>query len=284
MTAIRPLEPGDEGAVRQFLDNHADSSMFLRSNLAAAGLADGADAYQGRWVAAFLGEAIVGITAHFWNGMLAVQAPLAAEALAAAVDGLLPLREIVGMTGPLDQVMRVREALGLTLRPPRFFGREELFGCDLAEMTEPPAAAGLRVRPPRLDELPLLIEWRVAYHIEAYNAEPSDGLLAASSEEITLRHGEAHDFILVDDGDRPLAYCAYNAVLPDRVQIGGVYTPPEQRGHGHARRVVAGSMAEAARRGAVRAVLFTGTGNQPARRAYFSLGFRILGDWGLVLV
>lgn len=283
MTAIRQLEPGDEAAVEQFLDIHADSSMFLHSNLAAAGLADGADAYQGRWVAAFFGETIVGIIAHFWNGMLAIQAPMATEALTACLETLAPPRDIVGMTGPLDQVMRVREALGLTLRPPRFFGREELFGCDLAAMT-PPVPDGRRVRPPRLDELPLLTEWRVAYHVEAYNAEPSDGLIAAASEEITLRHGEGHDFVLVDDDDRPLAYCAYNAVLPDRVQIGGVYTPPEQRGCGHARRVVGGSMVEAARRGPHRAILFTGTGNQPARRAYFSLGFRILGDWGLILL
>ncbi len=283
MTAIRLLEPGDEAVIGQFLAAHADSSMFLRSNLAAAGLADGADAYQGRWVAAFLGETIAGTIAHFWNGMLAIQAPVAAEALAAAVEELPPPREIIGMTGPLDQVMRVREALGLTLRPARFFGREELFGCDLAAMAALPPD-GRRVRQPRLDELPLLTEWRVAYHVEAYNAEPSDGLLAAASEDVTLRHGEAHDFVLVDDGDRPLAYCAYNAVLPDRVQIGGVYTPPERRGQGHARRVVAGSMVEAAARGANRAVLFTGTGNLPARRAYLSLGFRILCDWGLILV
>lgn len=282
MTAIRQLEPGDEAAITPFLDSHADSSMFLRSNLAAAGLADGADAYQGRWVAAFFGETIVGVIAHFWNGMLAIQAPMAPEALAPVVARLVPRRDIVGMTGPLDQVMRVREAMGLD-QPPRFFGREELFGCDLASLAAPPAD-GRRVRPPRLDELPLLSEWRVAYHVEAYNAEPSAELAAAAAEDITLRHGEAHDFILVDEGDRPLAYCAYNAVLPDRVQIGGVYTPPDQRGRGHARRVVAGSMVEAARRGAVRAVLFTGTGNQPARRAYLSLGFRILGDWGLILL
>lgn len=283
MTAIRQLAPGDEAAVVPFLEAHADSSMFLRSNLAAAGLADGADAYQGRWVAAFFGEAIVGVVAHFWNGMLAIQAPMATEALAACVEALTPRRDIVGLTGPFEQTMRVREALGLTLRPPRFFEREELFGCDLAAMAAP-APDGRRVRPPRLDELALLTDWRVAYHVEAYNAEPSDALIAAAREEITLRHGEAHDFVLVDESDRPLAYCAYNAVLPDRVQIGGVYTPPEQRGRGHARRVVAGSMVEAARRGAHRAVLFTGTANLPARRAYLSLGFSILGDWGLILV
>lgn len=283
MTAIRELEPGDEAALLQFLDIHADASMFLRSNLAAAGLIDGADAYQGRWVAAFLGEAMVGVLAHFWNGMLAIQAPMATEALARAASDLLPPRPVAGMTGPLDQVMRVRDALGLTTRPARFFEREELFGCDLAAMAAPPPD-GRHVRPPRLDELPLLTDWRVAYHVEAYNAEPWDGLIAASAEEIKLRHGEAHDFVLVDDGDRPLAYCAYNAVLPDRVQIGGVYTPPDQRRRGHARRVVAGAMAQAARRGAARAVLFTATGNHPARRAYFSLGFRIVGDWGVILV
>lgn len=283
MTAIRRLGPGDEEAVGRFLDNHADSSMFLRSNLIAAGLVDGADAYQGRWVAACFGDAVIGVIAQFWNGMLAVQAPMAAEALAAALDAIEPRRGIVGMTGPLDQVLRVRNALGLDLRAPRFFEREELFGCHLDAMTPPPTD-GRQVRVPRLDELALLTEWRIAYHIESYNAEPSEALAAATAEEITLRHGEGHDFVVVDESDRPLAYCAYNAVLADRVQIGGVYTPPERRGQGNARRVVAGAMAEAARRGARRAVLFTGTGNHPARRAYLSLGFRLVGDFGLMLV
>jgi hypothetical protein len=39
----RVLVPGDEKGVDALLAAHADSSLFLRRNLAAAGLADGAE-------------------------------------------------------------------------------------------------------------------------------------------------------------------------------------------------------------------------------------------------
>jgi len=41
------------------------------------------------------------------------------------------------------------------------------------------------------------------------------------------------------------------------VQLGGIFTPPEHRGHGYARAAVAASLIAASQRGAFRAVLFT---------------------------
>jgi len=71
-------------------------------------------------------------------------------------------------------------------------------------------------------------------------------------------------------------------VLPDIVQLGGIYTPPEQRGRGYAKVSVAGSLLVAAQRGATRAVLFTK--NPSAVRSYEAVGFRRIGDYGLVLL
>ena len=68
------------------------------------------------------------------------------------------------------------------------------------------------------------------------------------------------------------------------VQVGGVFTPPELRGRGHARAVVAGSLLSARAAGVSRAVLFTERENAPARRAYQALGFRVVGDYGMVLL
>src|SRR5438552_10624203 len=76
----------------------------------------------------------------------------------------------------------------------------------------------------------------------------------------------------------------FNAMLPDIVQIGGVWTPPEFRGRGYARAVVAGSLLAARKQGVARAVLFADPANERARRAYQFLGFRIVGDYGLVLL
>ena len=68
------------------------------------------------------------------------------------------------------------------------------------------------------------------------------------------------------------------------MQIGGVWTPPEFRGRGYARGVVAGSLVVARKHGVQRAVLFADPANDTARRAYLYLGFRIVGDYGLVLL
>ncbi len=83
------------------------------------------------------------------------------------------------------------------------------------------------------------------------------------------------------DGDTPLAMTGFNARLPDIVQVGGVYTPPDLRGRGHARRAVALHLAAARDAGIRRATLFSGS--DMASRAYRSIGFRQIGDWTLLI-
>jgi len=96
-----------------FLARHADSSMFLRSNARAAGLVDRGEPGQGTYVAAFEHGVIVGVAAHCWNGMVLVQAPghvatLAREAVRRSG------RTVAGFSGPWDQVVAARHALGLS--------------------------------------------------------------------------------------------------------------------------------------------------------------------------
>jgi predicted GNAT family acetyltransferase len=76
----------------------------------------------------------------------------------------------------------------------------------------------------------------------------------------------------------------FNARLPDMVQVGGVYTPPEARGRGYARTAVALCLRAARERGVRRAILFTGEDNIPAIRAYRALGFERIGDFAIVLL
>jgi predicted GNAT family acetyltransferase len=78
-----------------------------------------------------------------------------------------------------------------------------------------------------------------------------------------------------------LSFSAFNASLPDIVQLGGIYTPPDRRGRGSAKVVVAASLLVARGRGAWRAVLFT---NNPSVRTYEALGLRCVGDYALVLL
>lgn len=280
---IRPLSPGDEPALEAFLKGHADSSMFLRSNARAGGLEYQGKPLQADYVATFADGRIVAVAAHCWNGMVLLQAPhpeqLAALARAAVAHSG---REVSGLSGPADQVAAARTALGLDDRPAPKFGREELFALGLADLVVPAPLADGRwtSRSPRHDELDLVTGWRVDFMVEALHRAAGAGLRDEAAAEVRLLHDLKLDWLLLDGG-RPVAFSAFNAALPDIVQVGGVWTPPELRNRGYGRTVVAGSLLDARSRGVTRAVLFAE--REDAKRAYRGLGFSVVGEFGLLL-
>jgi len=278
---LRPLHPGDEDGLETFLRQHADTSMFLRSNSRAVGLGYQGKPLQAEYVAAFDGDRIVAVVAHCWNDMLLVQAPVQPEAVARAAVAHSG-RPVTGLSGPADQVAAARHALGLDDRPTPKFGREELFTLHLADLVVPVQLTDgrWRSRHPRADELDRLADWRVAFSLEALRRPDSAELRQDCRREVTLLRELEADWVLEDQGV-VVAYSAFNAALPDIVQIGGVWVPAEWRGHGYGRGVVAGSLVHARNRGVTRAVL--SAEREDAKRAYEGIGFRPQGDFGLIL-
>jgi len=102
---------------------------------------------------------------------------------------------------------------------------------------------------------------------------------ACRTEVRFIRERES-DWLLSADG-QPVSYSNFNARLSEIVQIGGVWTPPELRGRGYGGAVVAGSLLQARAEGVTRAVLFAE--RTEAKRAYRRIGFRAVGEYGLVL-
>jgi predicted GNAT family acetyltransferase len=88
---------------------------------------------------------------------------------------------------------------------------------------------------------------------------------------------------LIEHDGVPTSFSGFNARLPDVVQIGGVFTPPALRSRGWARAAVASQLAAVVGEGVSRALLFTGEDNLAAQRAYTAIGFRRIGDYGLLL-
>ena len=74
MPMLRGLNLGDEEDVEAFLAEHADSAMFLRSNLRLGGVVDRGEPHQATYVGAFEDRRLIAVAAHCWNGMLLVQA------------------------------------------------------------------------------------------------------------------------------------------------------------------------------------------------------------------
>ncbi|AGP36348.1 GNAT family N-acetyltransferase [Sorangium cellulosum] len=285
MVNLRTLAPGDEAALEAFLVQHADSSMFLRSNVRAAGLADRGGPYEATYVAAFEQDRIVAVAAHCWNGLVLVQAPVHTEAVARAAVERSGRAKRLGVSGPYGQVARARDALGLPEHGAARDARETLFALDLSALRVPASLASGEVLCRRSEpaDVDRLARWRAAYSAELFGWSPGPALDASSREQVARQHEDGDAYVLVA-GERPVSCTFFNARLPDIVQVGGVWTPPELRRRGYARAAVAGSLLAARDGGAARAILFTGAENRAAIAAYASLGFTPVGDYGLFLL
>ncbi|MCW5317462.1 GNAT family N-acetyltransferase [Nostoc sp. KVJ3] len=284
MPTLRTLQPGDEGSLEAFLLQHADTSMFLRSNCRTAGLLDQGARFQGTYIAAYIDEAIVAVAAYFWNGMIIVQAPVYLPEVVQAIVAQSG-RTISGISGPAAQVEATKSILGLSNRPTQLDESEILFSLRLQDLQIPQALASAKVqcRLPYPEELELLTEWRVAYSVEALGKRDTPSLKNACRLAIEGYQATAMHWVLVA-GDTPVSYSAFNASLPDIVQIGGVWTPPALRGKGYAKSAIAGSLLDARSQQVKRAILFTSDNNQAAQAVYRGIGFLPTGEkYGLVL-
>ena len=119
--------------------------------------------------------------------------------------------------------------------------------------------------------------WMLDYQLRTLHTPPQAA--AQQVEDSYARYIDAKSHVVLMEGQVPLAMTGFNAQIPDMVQIGGVYTPPDLRGRGHARRAVALHLAA---NGADRATLFSAS--EAAARAYRAIGFRQIGDWTLMLL
>lgn len=281
---IRTLGPGDEAALEAFLARHADSSMFLRANLRAAGLVDRGAAAEGLYLARFAGGAITAAIAHYGYGNVLIQAPDDPAALARALAAATK-RPVAGLLGPLGQVNAIRPILAPAGMRASKDSAEILFALALDRLAVPELLArpGVVARQAVEADRELLAGWWHDYEVELLGEAPGPALLAKARADFRRRGAASGGpWLLLVDG-APVATQSFNAALPDMVQVGGVWTPPALRGRGYARAVVAAALRDAQARGIGRAILFTGGDNRAAQRAYRALGFTPVGDYALVL-
>jgi GNAT superfamily N-acetyltransferase len=140
---------------------------------------------------------------------------------------------------------------------------------------------GIVCRPPSADDWSgMLIDWRIEYEVEAIGEKRTSAL--RDRTRAALQDRASLGWVLCVD-DQPVSYSTFNASAEGVVQVAGVFTPREWRNRGYARAVVAGSLLDARREGAARSVLFTSRTNVAAQRAYASLGYEPVGDFGLML-
>jgi len=279
---VRLLTAGDEAALETFLVQHRDTSMFLRGNVRQAGLEYTGQAAGAQYVASFDGAAVTGVAAHGWNGILLLQAPSNAAMLAQSCVET-SARAVAGLIGPPDQVDAARSALRLADVATNIDAPETLFALELSNLVVPSLLSNgdVACRAPRSEERAVLYQWGFAYDMETLGAPDTAEARRRSAEFMDMRIDAGNAWVAVDREGAVVSFSAFNATLPDIVQLGGIYTPPALRGRGYARASVAHSLLVARERGATRAVLFTS--NPSAARAYEAVGFTRIGEYALIL-
>lgn len=284
MPDIRKLLPRDRPALEAFLNQHRQSSMFLRANLHLGGIEVRRARYQGVYVGAFDGDTLSDVAAHYWNNNVILQAPNHPTelALAAVKDS----GQIVnGVIGPWAQVQAAEPELDLDRSRLGKVVPEYLYALDLETLKIPRALeiGTLQHRLAQTEDLETLVRWRRVYD-RITMGFPEHAIDDGRNRNMFLGMIEdARLWVLEQDG-QPVAMSNFSAALPDTVQVGGVYTDEAQRGHGYGRSVVAGSLLDARDTGVTQALLFTEMDNIPAQKAYESLGFEQVGDYAMVVL
>ncbi len=274
------LRQGDEPRVERLLRAHSDSSVFLRSNLRAVGITYEGKSLQGHWVAEAAADGeLLGVVCHVQNGNLLFQAPAHAAQLAEFARTQSG-RAVEGLVGPWEQLKAARTALGLDTRPAPMDSHEPLYAVALSDVRIP--GGTWTVRRTEARDVPDAVAQRAGFLVEALHAERSSATIGRAREAIEQQRQEGRTFVLEVKG-RVVASGCFNARTPDTVQLGGIFTPEDERSRGYGRKLVAGMLRLARDEGATRCVLFTQVNNVPAIRAYTSLGFQRVGDYGLVL-
>lgn len=263
----------DLPAITAFLRQRSERAMFPLSNLARFGLDGEADHAPSMWFSARGGH----VTDVLSVGRRGSVMPVMPNADWAAAADILRGRQISAVIGPKEEVRPLIRALGVEDAPTMLDHDEPHFALDLGDLVIPDGRGQLA--PLAAADPAQMIAWRAAYEIEALGMAADRAQVAAERDYRSYIAAKSHRALI--DGGEALATTGFNASIPEMVQVGGVFTPPELRGQGHARRAVALHLDEARRAGVQRAVLFSAS--DAAARAYRAIGFRQIGDWTLFL-
>ncbi|APG48438.1 GNAT family N-acetyltransferase [Phaeobacter porticola] len=282
----RLAQDGDLAAIHGLLNRNVVSSMFLLVNLRDHGLGGTAPKAMQVWIRGTSADGVAGITN---DGTLLIQAGAATAAdwqhLQQRVDQRLAETNLqqVGVLGETEQLRRYLAATGLDRTPMRL-NRDEpglelvLDQLDLGGLDRP-QLQGAALHPLSAAPRPMLVQWRAAYHQEILGTPASEAVAVAASDIDSYLLRDSHRVLEI--AGRWVAMTGFNAQLPNVVQIGGVYTPPQERGRGYARCALALHLQEARSKGTERAVLFAA--GEAAVRAYRAIGFQPISGYSLVL-
>lgn len=281
---IRCLDVSDQAILVQFLRQYKETSLFMLGNIARVGLAESDEAYHGVYWGLFTQKTLSAVLVHYWNGIVMMQAPCTEQLTELLKVFRAEIKyPITGVLGAMQQADQVVTNLGLEQNQFSLYRAEQLYTLDLAKLIMPSVQASweLKLVPPSIKHREILESWLRAYEMEALQAADDEALAKRVSARVTSWL-ECDELYLLEANQQIVAMSGFNARLPDIVQLGPVWTPPEQRNRGYARYLVAQSLVLVKQTGVQTAILFTDT--LAAIRAYQALGFQCIGYYRLALL
>jgi RimJ/RimL family protein N-acetyltransferase len=271
---MQKVTEADLPALTNFLRTRTPLAMFALANIARFGLRGGHPHATQFWAYRRNGRPVA-VIGQSEAGMLMPHLPEWPQDLDLS---FLNGRMVSGLAGAPSEVDRLSDHCGLSDTATTLAADEPLFTLSLADLRTPDVT-GLTLAPLSAMPVQMLQDWRCNYGTEVMGLDPEIAQAQAAVEAKDYVAADSHR-VLLRDGV-PVALTGFNARLPDVVQIGGVYTPPDLRGRGHARAAVALHLAEVRSMGVTRAILFAA--NDAAARAYRAVGFAQIGAYRLTL-
>lgn len=267
--SYRLATPEDRDALAAYLDAHLAQAMFPRANLEEFGF-EGTHPYACQFWIKTQGPRVISVLARANSGMVMPCMPVEdAPELARLLKG----QTIGAMTGPKPQIDALQLAFGISNSAIATRTDEPQFHLSLSQLRLPDGPG--QIIPFAQASREVLLDWVSSYLCEVGRLSPA---AARHEARATLERNlsQARHVVLME-GSQPLSMCGLNARVGTMGQVGGVYTPPNLRGLGHARRAVALHLAQLGAQGLSDAVLYAA--RPAASRTYRAIGFREIGAW-----
>ena len=272
------MRPSDINAVLSFYEAFIQISMFPLINLRDNGLSSQHSDPPARSVEGWIAQdqiGIRGVVSVTHEGAVMPVLPDGDFGLWAAVAKSLKNRMLLGILGEAGQVRAGLTALRLHDAPTRMNDDEPQYSLTQNQF-RPVDCDGKRLKPFNAVPRDMLVSWRASYASEVLGLTSPD---EAGREVDAYTQRDSHRVLV--DGEDPVAMTGFNAMTPDCVQVGGVFTPRNNRGRGYASQALTLHLQEAFASGVSKVTLFAASAD--AARIYERLGFERIGEYALVL-
>jgi len=277
---IRIAVVGDETKINAFLKIRPETSMFLRGNLRLHGLGNTDHPHGTTYFLDEVDGNVVNIVGLANGGALMCQFSAASAEFWTDIRAHLKDRRLSVVTGDATQVGQLKHAFDLSKRKFDLDVTEPLYQLKLSNLLLKDLAKGT-LASPKTGQIVQLTDWFSAYRAETLGQSENKNVRCEAHEQAKRLIAQNNIKTLVVDGET-VAMTSFNAQLPDIVQVGGVYTPPNLRGNKFARTAVALHLSEVRKSGVETAILFSS--NPTASRTYEAIGFNHIGHFGIAIL